>query len=930
MDGPVSGLTRAIGVRPGEGRRLASVAALFALVETGRAFGEIGVETLVLGRYGPTGLPSVLPFLYMGLGATGLIVALAYTAALGRVTRARLFIGLLSLGAALIIGWRVALGAGVEDVLLPLWLTIYVIGSIVVTVYWTVAGATFDARQAKRLFPLLTAAAIAGAFVGSLLAGPVAGLIGAANLVLIEAAAMLLALPLLARLVRRPRPDGRLSAPVTPRRRRSALADLRAGFDVVAASPMLRRIAIAYVLLAVLMFSVQYPFTISAAATFPTDTERATALGVLSAVITATSFLVSVFVANRVYARFGVSAGAVLLPIVYLVGFGVWLVQFSFPTAAAFRASQQVTQRGLSNASWSAFYNVVPADRRAQVLAFNDGVPGQLGTILSGLLLLAAGRILAPEQFFWLGVIAAIVAIVVVVGIRRRYGASLVAALRDGAAEQVLEGGPGVAALMHDPSVVPALVEAAGAPEPGVRELAAAMLGEVDTPMARAALVRATLDADADVRVAAVRALGRSRAGPTAEALDIEALEADPDPRVRASVVVARAGRDQATVLALVGDPDPAIRTFALQALLPAGRTTLDPAARSAAIAALDDEAARVRAAAAAVLGADDGPVTELLDTVEHGWRRPSTAALDALAARCDRAGQDPAIRPVIRDFALRQVERTTGLRQDRRALAASPIEAERFLVDVLAARERDLLRSLLGALAVLGARDAPGLIRRSLAADDPEIRAQAIEALESLGDRQLAGRVVRFLEDADLAALPTRDAVLERLAHDEDPWLRRLAQACRGEPVADATRSLSALETMLALRRVPLFEGLAPEDLQRIASSAVERVYAADEALITEGDLSDELVVLLDGAVRVERAEPDGSVRFIRTYEAGEHIGELAVLRERPRVASVIAQDGGARGLVVAGSGLKAILRERPDAAMAMLATLAERLSRQ
>ena len=46
--------------------------------------------------------------------------------------------------------------------------------------------------------------------------------------------------------------------------------------------------------------------------------------------------------------------------------------------------------------------------------------------------------------------------------------------------------------------------------------------------------------------------------------------------------------------------------------------------------------------------------------------------------------------------------------------------------------------------------------------------------------------------------------------------------------------------------------------------------------------------------------------------------------------MATVIAEDGGARGLVVAGSGLKAILRERPDAAMAMLATLAERISRQ
>ena len=78
------------------------------------------------------------------------------------------------------------------------------------------------------------------------------------------------------------------------------------------------------------------------------------------------------------------------------------------------------------------------------------------------------------------------------------------------------------------------------------------------------------------------------------------------------------------------------------------------------------------------------------------------------------------------------------------------------------------------------------------------------------------------------------------------------------------------------------------------------------------------------------ERAEPDGTSKFIRTYAAGEHIGELAGLRERPRAATVTAQDDGARGLVVPGVGLRDILRERPDAAMVMLATLAERVSRQ
>ena len=70
--------------------------------------------------------------------------------------------------------------------------------------------------------------------------------------------------------------------------------------------------------------------------------------------------------------------------------------------------------------------------------------PGQVGTILSGFLLLAAGTLLALDQVFWLGVITALVCTVVVVGIRRRYRASVAArALRTGLAEQVLEGGPG-------------------------------------------------------------------------------------------------------------------------------------------------------------------------------------------------------------------------------------------------------------------------------------------------------------------------------------------------------------------------------------------------------------------------------------------------------------------------------------------------------
>jgi CRP-like cAMP-binding protein len=53
-------------------------------------------------------------------------------------------------------------------------------------------------------------------------------------------------------------------------------------------------------------------------------------------------------------------------------------------------------------------------------------------------------------------------------------------------------------------------------------------------------------------------------------------------------------------------------------------------------------------------------------------------------------------------------------------------------------------------------------------------------------------------------------------------------------------------------------------------------------------------------------------------------------VLRDRPRAATVTATGGRVRTLVIGGEGLTAILLERPEAAMAMLATLAERISFQ
>ncbi len=144
---------------------------------------------------------------------------------------------------------------------------------------------------------------------------------------------------------------------------------------------------------------------------------------------------------------------------------------------------------------------------------------------------------------------------------------------------------------------------------------------------------------------------------------------------------------------------------------------------------------------------------------------------------------------------------------------------------------------------------------------------------------------------------------------------------------MADSVKTLGTMERILFLRQVPIFSHLAPEDLQQIAELTSERVFEDGDYICREGELGDELFVIVEGQVCVAK-QSNGTMRTLRTLQAGEQIGELAILREQPRSASVIAEGSHVRALVLRGNALQAILRDRPPVALAMLSSLADRLS--
>jgi len=935
-------LRRAANVRDDEVAPIRLIALAFAALEGGRGLGEVGVNTLVLSR-----LPDdALPWLYIPLGAISLVIAVAYGAALGRIAKARLFgATLIGIGGVLVIEWLIL--AAIPDVVPVAWLTVMAAGAIATTISWTVATSTLDVRQARRLFPLCTASAIVGYLLGSLLAGPLAGAIGASGLVGVEGVLFGTAAFVIVRLARR-HVGTRWVLQRTARR--SIVADVRVGFDGVRRSPLLRLVAVAYVLLAILLFSVSFPYLRAAKAAYPNEAELAQVLGAIAALIMAISFVVSLALADRFYRRFGIAAAALLLPLVYLVGFGVWIVSFSFLTAAALTILQQVTQRGISNAAWSAFYNVIPSTNRAQVIAFMDGVPGQIGVVLVGVLLLLSTSFLAREQIFLLGLLAAAACTVVVLAIRRRYAAAILQSLRSGLGEQILEGGPGLGNLLAAPDVRIPLIGALGAPEPRTREMAALLLIGSSTPDVRHALTEALDDETPIVRGAAAVAILAHPGGGTDPAIGPQqgAAGRDPDPDADGALAEVR--------LASLLDGDVGERLAGLDALRRLGRP-LDDDQREVCLAHPSPE---IRAATLSVLGGTHGRRADAADALRAGLLDPAVqvrqAAASALAAgpEVDRgvvdmlgsrdratdaaaiaalAGHGEAFHERILGWADGQVTRALELNAARFSLrGVDPGPDLAFLLSILGDRIDHAQAMALGAMSALGAPAAGGVIRRCLGSDDADVRAQAIEALDSIGDRRLGGSITRLIEQAPPDPPVGATTALTRLRDDDDPWIRAMARRLQpsGDDVTDSGRATSDIATMLQLRRVPLFERLSPEDLQRIAAVASERWFDEGAALVREGEVGDELFVLLEGRVRVVKLAADGTERMIRTYGEGDHIGELAVLRQGPRVATVIADGGSVRTIVIGGEGLKAILRERPDAAMAMLATLAERLSTQ
>ena len=139
-------------------------------------------------------------------------------------------------------------------------------------------------------------------------------------------------------------------------------------------------------------------------------------------------------------------------------------------------------------------------------------------------------------------------------------------------------------------------------------------------------------------------------------------------------------------------------------------------------------------------------------------------------------------------------------------------------------------------------------------------------------------------------------------------------------------TAAISLIERVLFLRQVPLFADLTTSDLERVARIAEERGYADGEAIAAEGELGDELHIVVEGVVSVVQNR-GGSEHELARRTAGDVVGEMSLITHKPRIASLVAS-GPARTIRIGRREFESMLRERPNVALAVMRVLAQRLT--
>ncbi|MFY9316363.1 MAG: Crp/Fnr family transcriptional regulator [Burkholderiales bacterium] len=127
-------------------------------------------------------------------------------------------------------------------------------------------------------------------------------------------------------------------------------------------------------------------------------------------------------------------------------------------------------------------------------------------------------------------------------------------------------------------------------------------------------------------------------------------------------------------------------------------------------------------------------------------------------------------------------------------------------------------------------------------------------------------------------------------------------------------------------LKSVPMFATFSADQLRALVAMTVRRSAPRGSAVMREGDPVDSLYIVISGRLKVMMGEADGKETILSIIGPGDFFGEMGLIDDNPRSASVVAIEP-CELLAVGKRAFRKCLVENADLAMAVMRVLVRRL---
>lgn len=735
-----------------------------------------------------------------------------------------------------------------------LYQMLYLLDSILLVYLWNMAGDLFDARQGKRIFPLITASQVLGTTIGSFSTKPLTLLIGQDPTLLIFATVCLgMGVYMGAtgnRLLGGVKPSGAGAKPGAASKRLSEIPGL------IKEYPIVRYLIVTGLVPNVLLPIFFYQFSTIAKATFPTEEGLISFLSLFRGCTTFATFLFLFFM-GRMYSRIGLTNSSLVHPVNFAFIFSGLAAFWNIYIAAYGQFSVILIQRAIAGPVNKILYSIVPRDLMAWSRSFIRGTVLKVGMLTGALLMIALKPVMQPRDFAYIAIGFSIWWVIETLIFRSHYKRILkqvivekqidfdqiesVRTFDSGGA--AMELGPvsveersedeGITDYQHvpelDPEVALKLLED---PNPGTRAHAAAsFIASKDIRCVRK-LLRCLGETDDRVRNAAIEALisFREQILPF-----LEVSLTDPNPRIRQGIL---------EVIRLSKLKDFDMVPFLGSELMRAYRNLLVIRSLSAMDHSRSVELLRKNL---------EELNEEILRQIFYAlWVNHADMRLMYQALKSETAS-----------IAVEMVENSI-----QREITPYLIP---LIEDVPLDEKIEKGRSM---LPLPRSNELPRLLSILVETEDKVTR---LLTLYVIGE-----------EMRDPCYVPVVQSHLD----DEDPFVREIAEYAMTRSLDGEAPMPEIIERIEHLKNFTIFEGMGVRELHAIASVLRRDVFAPGEVMIREGEDNSSIYLLVKGKVTVYEGYGTPEQKEKVTLGEGSFLGELSMFTLMPPNATCIVAE--------------------------------------